>query len=752
MVKRLAVGVLLINLFVFSLAGLSIYQSRLQYQEQAEITTQNLSRVLEENIDGAINQIDIALLSVQDEVRRQIAGGGIDAKALTVFIAKQQDHQPKILSLRATDAEAVVRYGRGVPSMGGPKNSDREYFIRARDEAQPGLIVTKPVFTRLDKKWAVVLARRLSKPDGSFAGVVYVNVALEHLSKTFSGINVGQHGSVALRDRDLDLVVRYPEPDGFDKVIGSKPSIEFKKLIQAGQSSGTYRSRNPLDNVERTLFHRKISDKPFYITVGVSTDDYLAAWRKETAMTAALMSLFFLTTLLSSMLVYRSWKRQVVTMETVREQKDFLDAIFESEPECVKVIGRNGALLQMNRAGLAMLEVESFQEAKKWGLLHFILPEYRDAFLALSQRVLSGESGTLEFLIEGKKGSRRWLDTHAMPLRNAKGEVTALVGVTRDITNRKRVEDALRESESRFRIMADNAPVLIWMAGVDKLFTFVNKVWLEFTGRSIEQEMGNGWAEGVHPEDFQRCLDSYVTTFDARQEFTMEYRLRRFDGEYRWLVDHGVPRYDDQGTFVGYIGSCVDITERHQMEEQVQQLAFYDTLTKLPNRRLLDDRLSQAVATSARTGQYGALLFLDLDNFKPLNDTHGHWVGDLLLVEVANRLKSCVREMDTVARFGGDEFVVILSELDVNEAESASQARIVAEKIRTILSKPYLLNIKHEGKADTIIEYHCTASIGVALFINHEAQPGNILKRADAAMYQAKEGGRNRIRFYDVDN
>jgi len=181
-----------------------------------------------------------------------------------------------------------------------------------------------------------------------------------------------------------------------------------------------------------------------------------------------------------------------------------------------------------------------------------------------------------------------------------------------------------------------------------------------------------------------------------------------------------------------------DITERKQMETQIRELAFYDALTKLPNRRLLNDRLGQAMSASQRSGRYCALLFLDLDNFKPLNDTHGHGVGDLLLIEVANRLKSCVREIDTVARFGGDEFVVILNDLNVDKAESASQAEIVAEKIRTALSAPYLLTIKQEGKAETAIEHHCTASVGVALFINHEDSQDDILKFADTAMYQAK--------------
>src|SRR6184192_2572430 len=132
-------------------------------------------------------------------------------------------------------------------------------------------------------------------------------------------------------------------------------------------------------------------------------------------------------------------------------------------------------------------------------------------------------------------------------------------------------ENELRESESRFQIVADAAPVLIWMSGVDKLCTFFNKPWLEFTGRSLEQEMGNGWAEGVHPDDLQRCHDIYVSAFDAREPFVMQYRLRRHDGEYRWISDSGVPRYDAKKNFVGYIGSCVDVTELLSKEEALRE-------------------------------------------------------------------------------------------------------------------------------------------------------------------------------------
>src|SRR5262249_19920527 len=151
---------------------------------------------------------------------------------------------------------------------------------------------------------------------------------------------------------------------------------------------------------------------------------------------------------------------------------------------------------------------------------------------------------------------------------NAFGEAEWVMGACVDITQRRQAEERLRESEARFRTVADCAPVMIWMAGTDKLCNFFNQAWLEFTGRSLKQEMGNGWAEGVHPSDLDRCFKTYIEAFDLRKPFTMEYRLRRHDGKYRWISDTGAPRYDDQGNFNGYIGSCVDVTERKLTEEK----------------------------------------------------------------------------------------------------------------------------------------------------------------------------------------
>jgi diguanylate cyclase (GGDEF)-like protein len=259
-----------------------------------------------------------------------------------------------------------------------------------------------------------------------------------------------------------------------------------------------------------------------------------------------------------------------------------------------------------------------------------------------------------------------------------------------------------------------------------------------------------GWMADIHPDDLPRCKAFISLNADAplHQRYEVEYRLRRADGSYGWVADTATPYVDLAGKFQGYIGYCWDIDQRKNTEEQIRHLAFYDSLTRLPNRRLLSERLTHAITVSKRDQRYGAAIFLDLDNFKPLNDTYGHGVGDMLLIEVAHRISGCMREVDTVARFGGDEFILVLNGLDANRAIAMAEAGNIADKIRLTLAEPYHL-VFQQDDVPRHIEHHCTSSIGVMLFLGASVKQKDILRCADIAMYRAKEGGRNMLVFYE---
>lgn len=315
---------------------------------------------------------------------------------------------------------------------------------------------------------------------------------------------------------------------------------------------------------------------------------------------------------------------------------------------------------------------------------------------------------------------------------------------------------ALNESHQQTHSLLNSMAEGTYGVDVEGNCTFVNKAFLRILGYdSSDEVIGKQIHDLIHyahadgsPYPASTCLMDAVRT-SPRNAHSADEVFWHKDGT-SIQVEYWVEPIVTEGKLTGAVATFVDIAERKRMEDQIRQLAFFDSLTNLPNRRMLHDRLNQAMAASKRSNYYGALMFIDLDNFKPLNDTHGHEVGDLLLVEVAIRLKKCVREMDTVARFGGDEFVVMLCDLNENKSDAINQARLVSEKILEALSAPYVLHINHLGDNVSIIEHRCTASIGVAMFNDHQSSQDDILKWADTAMYQAKEAGRNSIKFYAI--
>ncbi len=242
----------------------------------------------------------------------------------------------------------------------------------------------------------------------------------------------------------------------------------------------------------------------------------------------------------------------------------------EGLEEMIVVVDRNYRYVLANRAFL------NYRGMEKEQLLGRLISEvlnpgvFEDVAKEKLDECFRGKVVTYELRYKYPQLGERDLSISYFPIEDPNG-IARVACVLQDITERKRAEAALRESEARFRLVADSAPVMIWMSGTDKLRTYFNKPWVDFTGRSIDQEVGNGWAEGVEPEDLQRCLDTYTQAFDRREAFRMEYHLRRHDGEYRLVSDIGVPRFNPDSSFAGYIGSCMDVTEQRRAEEQLRQ-------------------------------------------------------------------------------------------------------------------------------------------------------------------------------------
>ena len=338
-------------------------------------------------------------------------------------------------------------------------------------------------------------------------------------------------------------------------------------------------------------------------------------------------------------------------------------------------------------------------------------------------------------------------DGEVFPLHSLQEQNSALQALVAERTQ------ALHDSQALYRLLTEDAQDVLWRTDARLIVTYISPADERLRGFRADEVVGRHVFEMFTEEGVavvkamiqRRAQEEASGTPVGFLNFQVQHRCK--DGRLIWGEVMSKTDRNAQGEIIGYHGITREITERKRLEEQVRQLAFHDTLTRLANRRLMLEHLDQAMSASKRSHHHGALLFLDLDNFKSLNDTHGHSVGDLLLIEVAERLKACVREADTVARFGGDEFVVLLCELDTQPAEASEQAIAVAEKIRIRLSDLYVLQAAPSGPATGTIEHQCTASIGVAIFRGRDESQSSVIDRADAAMYLAKKDGRNRIRL-----
>ena len=500
----------------------------------------------------------------------------------------------------------------------------------------------------------------------------------------------------------------------------------------------------------------------------------------------------------------------------------------------------------------------SQQEALGKNLAFLQGPDTDQVQIELIRSTLNeGKSFKGEILNYTKAGKAFWNELTISPIFDRKNQLTQFVGIQRDVTQKKLQLDAIALSEKRFRELSNTAPTLIWQADIYNNRYWFNMGWLAFRGRRLQDEQGCGWMQGVHPDDLKLALKTYYKAFDQRSDFRLEYRLQRYDGEYRWIDGRGVPQFTEEGEFEGYIGTCTDVTNirnskaatdffnstiemiyctdlngiildcnerffeltgyekdqviglhvrllksglhdkefyahmwqqifkqghwrgelinRHKLghittqmtsistvyddqgrpkrylavasdiamiiekRQQLEQLAYYDNLTGLANRSLLTDRLTRAMSRVKRRGGFIAVVFIDLDGFKIINDHYGHDVGDEFLVAISQQMQSGLREHDTLARLGGDEFVVILDELkSINNIEGVVST---------------LLNACRSAFMIRNLELKVSASIGIYLYPSdpegYDIDAEILISRADQAMYVAKRQGKNNFHFFD---
>ncbi len=299
-----------------------------------------------------------------------------------------------------------------------------------------------------------------------------------------------------------------------------------------------------------------------------------------------------------------------------------------------------------------------------------ILPWLKEALEAF----VGGED--LETTFEKDVETRKGLIHFQIKLKRMLDLYEKFVGtiiILNDISYLKQAERTVARARDFYLTLFEEFPTQIWRAGLDGKCNYVNKAWLLFTGKKIEEETGDGWIMDIHDQDQEKFKQAFLEAFKTREPFETEFRLRRHDGHYRWVLSLGRPFKDLDGGFAGFIGSCTDITDRKAHEEDLVHQATHDSLTGLPNRRVLETDLPRVIARTGR-GVDSVILVMDLDQFKNVNDTFGHNAGDQVLIDFSKMLlKQLRKDSDLLTRLGGDEFAVLFEDLDMGEAGSIAQ-------------------------------------------------------------------------------
>uniref|UniRef100_E6QPT2 Cyclic di-GMP phosphodiesterase Gmr n=1 Tax=mine drainage metagenome TaxID=410659 RepID=E6QPT2_9ZZZZ len=449
-------------------------------------------------------------------------------------------------------------------------------------------------------------------------------------------------------------------------------------------------------------------------------------------------------------LIFRPMRDQQAEVERQNAElrrNEQLQALVEAIPDAVFLKDGEGRWLVINEPARQLFQLHDLP----WqGKAEMELADLHPTFRAAHEGCLvsdekawqAGQLLVAEESLVGEHGRCTTLETRKVPLFGEIGQRKGLVIIGRDITERKRTEQELRIAAIAFETQEG-----ILITDRDERILRVNHAFTRLTGYSAEEAIGRTPAMLQSGRQDAAFYHSLWETLTRDKYWQGEIWNRHKDGVVcpEWLTVTAVTDADGQVTH--YVAMFSDLTLRKAADEKIYQLVFYDALTNLPNRRLLMDRLQHAFSAGARNGQHGALLFLDLDHFKILNDTKGYDSGDLLLIEVAKRLQDCMRSSDTVARLdgtvarlGGDEFIVMFNELSADAQQAAAQAHAVGERVLASINQPFNL----QG-----FEHHCSVSIGISLFRGDEIGADDLLKQADIAMYQAKTAGRNTLRFFD---
>lgn len=693
------------------------------------------SELLEARFDSTLRRVEATL----DDMAERVPKEALVVEAMPRFRAAiekelqgSQRAFPEVAGFRIIAADGNVLYRSG----GGDyaNLADRSYFRLPKEDGGSGIFFSEVITSRITGRETIVAARGLRSPDGHFLGVVSAAIELGYFEGLYKSLRLGASGALAIRRSDTHaLVVRQPPVAGeINRRL--EPSHPIYQRITAGERRGVLEFAAQADGKTRVYGYRVLERYPFYVLAGLSEADVMSFWRERAQMIGMLGTTMLACLVIVMFGLFRAQKRERVVARELRRNGERLNAAqriaqlgsWEIQLPSMHVMCSDELyrIFEMPRRESGSPYQEFF------ALVH---PDDRSIVdKTLNESIASRQAVSLQHRLLMPDGRIKYVLESCETEYGRDGTPLRVIGTSQDVT-------AQQEMLAQMQLLASAVQYsgeAILITDVDNKIVTVNPAFTRLTGYSPEEAVGRNprflSAGRTTDEEYERMWRSIA----ERGFWQGEIWDRRKDGGiYPKWMSISVIRSED-GAIRYHVAHFTDVSSERAAEERLEHLAHHDVLTGLLNRLSLKGRLDQALAAARRDGSRVAVLFVDLDRFKVINDTLGHHVGDELLIEVANRLRESVRDSDVVARVGGDEFVIMLSGV-----EHTGAVATVAEKLVFSVGQSYQI-----GGYDL----YSTPSVGIAIYPTDGEDGDVLMKNADAAMYHAKMAGRNNFQFFDA--
>lgn len=730
-------------LLLFSLFGWFLKEQREQEIASAEAQSDARASLIGEWVESIFSQTYHVLVSVAD---LQNMPDVVSATQMSRMLSDRHRYAPLVQRVVLLDSQGIMIASSGDNHYQGADFSDQDFYKVLSDPDYPMEDIVTPLYWSSEEQtYSLIHALRLTDSSGAFAGMASARVASQAFADMVNQMQIRQGESIALVDATLKLIARNPG-DERTQTGGQVEGVTVQRILDSGQTPWSDVMWSSLDQRERIFWVQRIENYPIWVAVGMDLDEVLAGWRQRAGIT---IGIFIAIVLLGAWGVRHYLKRirlaqllqhRLKELDQARTQAQTGEAqlrtLINSIQDLIIVFDQNNQMTYMHALDEGMLlKGKDSLLGKHYN--EVMPPGLSKRFDTVFEQVRQHRQAvTLEYQLRVPRGEH-FFQTVASPLVHPDGRFSGTLLVARDITEAKQSEAELNIAAAAFQ-----AHLGIIIADAEGKILKANPMFTQITGYSEAEVIGRDakmFNSNRHDPGFYRRLWRSVKQ-QGRWEGEVWNQRKNGDIFPEWVVISSIRNADQQLTH--YVATVVDISERKAAEQEIHQLAFYDSVTGLANRRLFMDRLGAALKEARRHRSYGALLLIDIDHFKQVNDVFGHPIGDRLLQGVARLLHQQLRESDTLARLGGDEFAILIQSLDADATKAAQLAELIAHKLMVAIRRTSSL-VEHSVSV--------TASIGITLLNYSTDEQNEYLQQADMALFQAKARGRDTLCFFDPD-